>query len=75
MPDEIILPFDHVEALSGYATSLHGEHLIFSLLGNNNGLRNHDATTILDSICVAMVEELGPAAGAPETAPENRPAP
>jgi len=65
--------FDHVEALSGYATTPHGEHLIFSLLGNNNGLRNHDATMILDSICVAMVEELG-AASATGAAPENQPA-
>jgi D-alanyl-D-alanine carboxypeptidase/D-alanyl-D-alanine-endopeptidase (penicillin-binding protein 4) len=67
--------FDHVEALSGYATSLHGTHLIFSLLGNNNGLRNHDATTIIDAVCVAMVEELGAAASAPEGPPDNRPAP
>ncbi len=67
--------FDHVEALSGYATSLRGEHLIFSLLGNNNGLRNRDATAIFDAVCVAMVEELGPAASAPDAAPGNRPEP
>jgi D-alanyl-D-alanine carboxypeptidase/D-alanyl-D-alanine-endopeptidase (penicillin-binding protein 4) len=50
---------DHVEALSGYATSLRGERLVFSLLGNANGLRNRDATAIYDAICEAMVEELG----------------
>lgn len=59
---------EHVEALSGYGTSVHGEHLIFSLLGNNNGLRNRDATAIYDAICVAMVEELGAATSAPDAA-------
>ena len=60
---------DHVNTLSGYATTLRGEHLIFSILGNANGLHFSDATNILDSVCVAMVEELGPgtnvSAGAP----------
>ena len=53
--------FDHVEALSGYATSLRGEHLIFSILGNNAGLHTRDAAAVVDAICEAMVEELGPA--------------
>jgi len=56
----------HVNALSGYATTLRGEKLIFSMFGNNNALRGHDATEVMDAICAAMIEELGthaPAAG------------
>ncbi len=51
----------HGNTLSGYATTVHGEHLLFSILGNNNNLHAQDANKIIDSICVAMVEELGPA--------------
>ncbi len=50
---------DHVAALSGYATALSGEQLVFSMFGNNFGGKNHDGTSLLDSICQAMVEELG----------------
>ena len=46
-------------ALSGYATSLGGQRLVFSLLGNNNARNGRDAAAVLDAICVAMVEELG----------------
>lgn len=49
----------HVNAISGYATTLHGEKLIFSLFGNNHALRGHAATDVLDAICIAMIEELG----------------
>jgi D-alanyl-D-alanine carboxypeptidase/D-alanyl-D-alanine-endopeptidase (penicillin-binding protein 4) len=49
----------HVNALSGYTTTLHGEKLIFSMFGNNHALRGHAATDVLDAICTAMVEELG----------------
>jgi D-alanyl-D-alanine carboxypeptidase/D-alanyl-D-alanine-endopeptidase (penicillin-binding protein 4) len=51
---------DHVEALSGFAVSLRGEHLIFSILGNNDAVSGRDAAATVDSFCVAMVEELGP---------------
>jgi D-alanyl-D-alanine carboxypeptidase/D-alanyl-D-alanine-endopeptidase (penicillin-binding protein 4) len=50
----------HVNALSGYATTLAGTHLIFSIVGNNNNLKAQAADTVLDAIAVAMVEELGP---------------
>ena len=50
----------HGNALSGYATTLRGERLLFSILGNNN-LHAQDANKVIDAICVAMVEELGPA--------------
>lgn len=50
---------EHVHALSGYATTLHGEHLVFSIFGNNNAAHGHDATEAIDAIGVAMVETLG----------------
>jgi D-alanyl-D-alanine carboxypeptidase/D-alanyl-D-alanine-endopeptidase (penicillin-binding protein 4) len=49
----------NVNSLSGFATTLHGTELVFSLFGNAHNLRGRDATGILDSIVVAMVEELG----------------
>jgi serine-type D-Ala-D-Ala carboxypeptidase/endopeptidase (penicillin-binding protein 4) len=49
----------HGNTLSGYATTLHGEHLVFAILGNNNNLHAQDANKVIDAICVAMVEELG----------------
>jgi len=50
----------HGNALSGYATTVRGTHLLFSILGNNNNLHAQDANKVIDAICVAMVEELGP---------------
>jgi len=52
---------EHVVALSGYATTARGAHLTFSILGNNNSLHAQSADAVLDSIAVAMVEELGAA--------------
>ena len=49
---------EHVRAMSGYATTVRGEHLIFTVFGNNNAL-GHDATVAMDAIAVAMVETLG----------------
>ena len=48
-----------VNALSGYATTLHGAQLVFSLFGNKHNLRGRDGTDVLDAICIAMVEEIG----------------
>lgn len=59
---------EHVDSLSGYATSRHGAHLIFSIFGNNTGPRGTNGTSVVDSICAAMVEELSPHGG-------RRPAP
>jgi len=47
-------------SLSGYAATTRGEHLIFSIFGNHTGMKSADAEAVLDSITVAMVEELGP---------------
>lgn len=48
-----------VQAISGFATTLQGEHLIFSMFDNHNGGPGRDAERILDAIAVAMVQDLG----------------
>src|SRR5580704_13545909 len=50
---------DHVRALSGFATTAGGEHLVFSVFGNNNPQRGRDSAVAIDAIAVAMVETLG----------------
>jgi D-alanyl-D-alanine carboxypeptidase/D-alanyl-D-alanine-endopeptidase (penicillin-binding protein 4) len=50
---------DHVRAISGFATTLRGERLIFAIFGNNNPQRGRDATVAADAIAAAMVEVLG----------------
>jgi D-alanyl-D-alanine carboxypeptidase/D-alanyl-D-alanine-endopeptidase (penicillin-binding protein 4) len=55
---------EHVHALSGYATTLRGEHLVFSIFGNNSTQKGRDATAAIDAIGVAMVETLGTHASA-----------
>jgi D-alanyl-D-alanine carboxypeptidase/D-alanyl-D-alanine-endopeptidase (penicillin-binding protein 4) len=49
---------EHANALAGYAATVRGEKLIFAILGNNHNLRA-GATSVVDAVCVAMVEELG----------------
>ena len=56
---------EHVHAMAGYATTLHGEHLVFSIFGNNDAAHGHDATQVIDAICVAMVETLAAPADTP----------
>jgi D-alanyl-D-alanine carboxypeptidase/D-alanyl-D-alanine-endopeptidase (penicillin-binding protein 4) len=46
-------------ATSGYATSVGGRDLAFSLFSNNHGNGGREAVAVMDAICVAMVEELG----------------
>jgi len=50
---------EHVRAMSGYATTLRGEHIVFAIFGNNNPQHGRDATEAIDAIGVAMVETLG----------------
>jgi serine-type D-Ala-D-Ala carboxypeptidase/endopeptidase (penicillin-binding protein 4) len=64
---------EHVNALSGYATTERGAHLIFSILGNNNDMHAQAADAVIDSIVVAMVQELGPAPAAKLKTPAARP--
>lgn len=51
---------EHVNSLSGYATTRRGAHLIFAIFGNNTGTHGPEALHAVDAICVAMVEELAP---------------
>jgi len=52
----------HGNTLSGYATTVRGAQLVFSILGNNNNMHAQDANKVIDAICNAMVEEIGPGA-------------
>lgn len=49
----------HVRSMSGFATTLRGEKLVFSIFGNNNNQSGHDAQNVIDAIGVEMVETLG----------------
>jgi D-alanyl-D-alanine carboxypeptidase/D-alanyl-D-alanine-endopeptidase (penicillin-binding protein 4) len=49
----------NVNALSGFATSVHGKSVVFSMFGNAHNLRGRESTSALDAICFALVEELG----------------
>ncbi len=50
---------EHVRTRSGYAETASGKRLIFSFMGNNQAGKNHEATDVLDGLCVALVEEWG----------------
>jgi D-alanyl-D-alanine carboxypeptidase/D-alanyl-D-alanine-endopeptidase (penicillin-binding protein 4) len=50
---------EHVHALSGYATTVSGEYLVFSIFVNNDSQRGRDSTAAIDAIALAMVETLG----------------
>lgn len=63
---------EHTQAISGFATTLHGEHLIFSMFDNHNGGTGRDATHVLDTIAQAMVEELGTTSKKPAKAPAKK---
>lgn len=56
---------EHVRALSGYATTLRGEHLAFAIFYNNSPQKGIEAVAPIDAIATAMVETLG--AGRPAT--------
>jgi serine-type D-Ala-D-Ala carboxypeptidase/endopeptidase (penicillin-binding protein 4) len=50
---------EHERGLSGYATTVGGEHLVFSIFYNNNPQKGSDSSASIDRIAVAMVETLG----------------
>ncbi len=50
---------EHTQALSGFATTVNGEHLVFSIFVNHNGTTGRDAANLIDTICEAMVQNLG----------------
>jgi serine-type D-Ala-D-Ala carboxypeptidase/endopeptidase (penicillin-binding protein 4) len=47
----------HVNALSGYATTLKGDRVAFSILANNHNLTSRRALEVIDKIVEAIVEE------------------
>ncbi len=47
------------QAMSGFATTVSGEHLIFSMFDNHNGGPGRAAEKTIDAIAVAMVQDLG----------------
>jgi D-alanyl-D-alanine carboxypeptidase/D-alanyl-D-alanine-endopeptidase (penicillin-binding protein 4) len=54
---------EHVNALSGYATSVGGAQLVFSFLSDDHAMPARDAEAVLDAIAIAMVEEIQPSPG------------
>jgi serine-type D-Ala-D-Ala carboxypeptidase/endopeptidase (penicillin-binding protein 4) len=48
---------EHVRTRSGYAETASGRRLIFSFMGNNQAGKSHEATDVLDGLCLAMAEE------------------
>jgi D-alanyl-D-alanine carboxypeptidase/D-alanyl-D-alanine-endopeptidase (penicillin-binding protein 4) len=50
---------EHVHALSGYATTVGGEYLVFSIFVNNDPEKGRDAIAAIDAIALTMVETLG----------------
>ncbi len=59
----------NVNALSGFAETKQGALLVFSLFANSHNLRR--GARILDEICIALVEELGPAPPARPATPRR----
>jgi serine-type D-Ala-D-Ala carboxypeptidase/endopeptidase (penicillin-binding protein 4) len=51
---------EHVRTRSGFADTPAGRRLIFSMLSNNQGGKNHEAADALDALCIAMIEEFDP---------------
>jgi D-alanyl-D-alanine carboxypeptidase/D-alanyl-D-alanine-endopeptidase (penicillin-binding protein 4) len=63
---------ERVHALTGYATTLRGEYLVFSIFCNNDAEHDGDATKPLDEIATAMVEMLGPVPAVSSSAKARR---
>jgi serine-type D-Ala-D-Ala carboxypeptidase/endopeptidase (penicillin-binding protein 4) len=50
---------EHERGLSGYATTLGGAHLVFSIFYNNNPQKGPESSAPIDRIATAMIETLG----------------
>lgn len=53
---------ERTQAVSGFATTLGGQRLVFSMFDNHSGGPTREAVKVLDAIAVAMVQDLGPPA-------------
>src|SRR5437588_2194251 len=62
----------HVNALSGYAETLSGERLAFSILVNNHRLTSRGATRIMDQILETVVNDTGSEAPAAHVLPAKQ---
>jgi D-alanyl-D-alanine carboxypeptidase/D-alanyl-D-alanine-endopeptidase (penicillin-binding protein 4) len=51
---------EHTHALSGYATSIHGSQLAFSIFCDDDPAQPHATSQVVDAIVIAMVEEFRP---------------
>ena len=49
---------EHGRALAGFATTLAGSRVVFSIFVNNSSLRGKDALNLMDEIALAIVEDL-----------------
>jgi D-alanyl-D-alanine carboxypeptidase/D-alanyl-D-alanine-endopeptidase (penicillin-binding protein 4) len=49
---------NHVNALSGYLTTMKGEHIVFSIIGNNHTLTNRKALEAIDSIVKVVIDDI-----------------
>jgi D-alanyl-D-alanine carboxypeptidase/D-alanyl-D-alanine-endopeptidase (penicillin-binding protein 4) len=49
----------HVDSLAGYATTMRGTRLVFSIMLNNHNLKGRAATDTIDAIAIAMIEDFG----------------
>jgi len=50
---------EHTRALSGYATTMHGERVVFAIFYNNNPRSGAGTSASVDAIADVMVETLG----------------
>ena len=48
---------NHVNSLSGFATTAKGDHIVFSILANNHMLADRKALEAIDSIVTAVIED------------------
>lgn len=48
----------HVNALSGFLTTMKGKHVVFSIIGNNHTLNTKRATETIDRIVEAVIDDL-----------------
>ncbi len=65
---------EHAHTLSGYADTVRGERLVFSIMDSNDAEKGRDATAVIDALCVAMVEEIGQAKAAKSSKSGTKPA-